>query len=82
MDPIIIVKCPHCFDMIIINKNEINCAIFRHGVLKSTGEQMNPHENKEKCDLLIKNNLIYGCGKPFELINKDNEYNAIICDYK
>ncbi len=26
--------------------------------------------------------LIYGCGKLFELINKDNEYNPIICNYK
>ena len=39
-----------------------------------TGEQINPHELKELCDLYIKNK-IYGCGKPFEI---DNELKAVI----
>jgi hypothetical protein len=78
-----IIKCPHCDCDILINK--INCKIFRHGVYKNNFKQINQHLNKDSCDKLIKNNLIYGCGKPFELIlNKldNNEYIAIKCNYK
>ena len=31
---IIYVSCPHCKDLVEINILEINCAIFRHGILK------------------------------------------------
>jgi len=61
----IIIICPHCNNSVIIE--EINCAIFRHGILKSNGQQMNPHTPKIECDNLINNNLIYGCGKPFKI---------------
>jgi len=79
-----IVACPHCELMIMVNKNELNCKIFRHGIYKNTYTQINPHYSKEICDKLIKDNLIIGCGKPFKLIinKKDiNECKAIICDY-
>jgi hypothetical protein len=39
------VKCPHCDGTIEIL--EINCAIFRHGVLKQTGLQLHPHASKQ-----------------------------------
>jgi hypothetical protein len=39
-------------------KNEINCAIFRHGSYKKNLQQMNPHEKKEECDRLAQENLI------------------------
>jgi hypothetical protein len=70
----IIVKCPHCEEEILIQ--ELNCCIFRHGVLKN-GTQIDPHASKELCEHYINNNLIYGCGKPF--IIKDNT--AFKCDY-
>ena len=73
----IIVKCPHCNQNIIIEKKDINCGIFRHGVYKSNYKQINPHLCKDKCDELAKDNKIYGCGKPFKLENNK----AIICDY-
>ena len=44
----IIVSCPHCNEYIAIN--EINCAIFRHGNMKNTFSQINPHASK-KIDL-------------------------------
>jgi hypothetical protein len=75
-----IIQCPHCDCDILITK--INCKIFRHGVYKNTFKQINPHLDKDSCDKLIKNDLIYGCGKPFELILNNNEYIAIKCDYK
>ena len=74
-----IVICPHCNEFVIIN--ELNCCIFRHGILKNTGEQMNPHASKQECDDLKKNDLIFGCGKPFKITF--NGENAIVenCDY-
>jgi hypothetical protein len=71
------VVCPHCSGTVIIDPKEINCAIFRHGVFKTSGKQIPPHASKEECDSWVKNNEIYGCGKPFKLV----EGKAIICDY-
>lgn len=74
-----ILECPHCKEYIIIEK--INCSIFRHGVLKSTGQQIDPHSAKELCKYFIKNNLIYGCGNPFKIILKNGEFETEICGY-
>ena len=67
------VECPHCGGKIIIM--EINCGIFRHAVYKDTFMQVNPH--MPKTDLEAISHQIYGCGKPFRII--DNK--PIICDY-
>ena len=81
-EPMIITSCPHCSVMIVINKKEINCAIFRHAVLKETGKQLDPHASKETCDDMAKKGKIYGCGKPFKLVRIDSlEWKAIKCDY-
>ena len=74
-----IVFCPHCNESIIIE--ELNCKIFRHGVIIATGEQINPHASKDECDKLINENKIYGCGKPFKIIINNNKFITIICDY-
>jgi len=74
-----IVNCPHCNLFIIIQ--EINCAIFRHGIFKKNNIQINPHSTKEECDEYIKNDLIIGCGKPFQLKLVDGMYITNICDY-
>jgi len=74
-----IVICPHCNEFVIIN--ELNCCIFRHGILKNTGEQMNPHASKQECDDLKKNNLIFGCGKPFQIVFHSEKLVVEICDY-
>jgi hypothetical protein len=65
--------CPHCGIMIEIV--QLNCAIFRCGIYKHNYQQIPPHLPKRECDLLI--DKIYGCGKPFRVINKKLE----ICDY-
>jgi hypothetical protein len=75
----IIVQCPHCNNYILIEK--LNCKIFRHGILKKNGIQINPHASKNVCDSYVNNNEIYGCGKPFLLIEENNTYIAKICDY-
>lgn len=68
-------ECPHCSLWIQVQKNEINCSIFRHGVFKNTMEQIPPHSSKDFCDRTI--GTIYGCGKPFKIINNRVEK----CDY-
>ena len=79
----ILVKCAQCSDLVIINKKDFNCKIFRHGVYKKDGKQIDPHLNKDECDRLFKEGLIYGCGKPFRLLIdlEENKYGAEICDY-
>jgi hypothetical protein len=72
-----ILNCPHCLFPVLIEK--INCGIFRHAILKSTGQQINPHASKEECDFLIQNNLVFGCCKPFK-ISADQTF-LEICDY-
>ena len=78
----LILKCPSCNNIVIINKKDINCSIFRHGVFKNNNKQIDPHASKEICDKLVKESKIYGCGKPFKLIkNEKNIYSAVKCDY-
>ena len=38
---------------------------------------MNPHLGQADCEELIKNDMIYGCGKPFRIVNDE----AIVCEY-
>jgi hypothetical protein len=75
----IIFNCPHCNIPVLIS--QLNCRIFRHGVFISTGEQINPHSSQHLCDEYVKNKLIYGCGRPFQIINEASTYKAVICDY-
>ncbi len=79
MEELPIIQCAHCKEFIIIE--QINCAIFRHGYLKNNQKQIDPHATKELCDYYVRENLIYGCGKPFKLILNNNKLESIICDY-
>ena len=69
----ILIQCPHCMQYMELIKNEINCAIYRHGMFKINGDQIDPHTPKDICDKLVENNLIYGCGKPFQLFENKNQ---------
>ena len=80
-DDIYVFICPHCKEDIIVLKNELNCKIFRHAVFKSNYKPIDPHATKQECQRLIDNHLIYGCGKPFIIIESENEYKVEICDY-
>ena len=73
--------CPHCDTPIIVYKKDLNCHIFRHGIFKHSYKQIDPHLKKEICDELFQKELIYGCGKPFKIININNEYKIEKCDY-
>jgi DNA-directed RNA polymerase subunit RPC12/RpoP len=74
-------SCPHCQGVILVHHRELNCRIFRHGIDRVTMQQMNPHAPKEECDRLAESNQIMGCGKPFQVVEKDGELSTIICDY-
>ena len=73
------IECPHCKEYIIIEK--LNCGIFRHGILKSNLQQIDQHSSEELCDFYINTNKIYGCGKPFQIIEINNQYEIRICGY-
>ena len=75
----IIVKCPTCNEYIELEK--LNCRIFRHGIFKVNGKQINPHAPKNECDFYINQQLIYGCGRPFIVIQENNTFIAKHCDY-
>lgn len=85
MDENFTVSCPHCKEFVLIEK--LNCRIFRHGILKSNGLQIDAHAHKELCDYYFEKELIYGCGKPFQIIEQINnstnkvEFTPIICEY-
>ncbi len=75
-----IITCPNCNSYLSIT--ELNCGIFRCGVYKETNEQIDPHLSEEKCNILIKKDLIYGCSKPFQIIVQDDETLIVQkCDY-
>jgi len=61
-----IVRCPHCH--IAIQIAELNCAIFRCGVLRATGEQIPPHAPRQQCMALRARKAIWGCGRPFRVV--------------
>lgn len=73
------VFCPHCYNYVLISR--VKCGIFRHGMYKDTLKQINPHLSKVKCDKLIMNDLIYGCGKPFKIEKINHTFIAVECDY-
>ncbi len=78
------IECPHC--KLIIEIIKLNCGIFRCGIIKNSMKQIDPHLPKEQCDLLVNNNVIYGCGKPFfvkqiSIINNEFYYEVSVCDY-
>ncbi len=78
----IIKKCPHCDLLVLLPKELFNCKIYRHGIYKSTMKQIDPHLCKEECVRLAKEGLIYGCGKPFEIIETEYDYVLKKCIYK
>lgn len=42
---------------------------------------INPHESEIICNILVENNLVYGCAKPFIIMSNDDNHSAEKCDY-
>jgi hypothetical protein len=70
-----IVQCPHCNDYVYIE--QLNCRIFRHACYKN-GEPIPPHSTKEECDRLVASGQVFGCAKPFQILDDGT---VKICDY-
>lgn len=70
-------SCPHCGIHIQVPKNQVNCQIFRCGVYKESMQQLPPHANRQLCDKVLEEGLIWGCGRPF----KFDKVRATKCDY-
>lgn len=60
-----IIQCPHC--NIFVEILALNCGIFRCGMLKKDGSQINPHLDQASCERLVQNGEIDGCSKPFQV---------------
>jgi hypothetical protein len=76
--------CPHelCGLMISVHHRDINCAIFRHAVLKETMKQIDPHATREVCESLVLGNKVYGCAKPYEMYRVGESWLVRTCEYK
>ena len=70
------IYCPSC--KVPIEIEAVNCGIFRCGVYKVTGAQLDPHATQAVCENAVKANMIWGCGKPFSLETGTPE----VCEYK
>jgi hypothetical protein len=80
-DNFYIFNCPNCNQKIEVNKNKINCRIFRCGIYKKNFKPIPPHTSKIKCDELKDNDLIYGCSKPFKFVTINDINTVEICNY-
>ena len=83
--------CPHCNLVVAVEKNEVNCHIFRHGNYITQrdqsgraigyGDSINPHAPKHVCDDLVSRDLIIGCGKPLQMYVSSESYLSSECQY-
>jgi hypothetical protein len=49
--------------------------------MKNNGKQMDPHSPEDLCIFLKEKELIYGCGKPFKVIKRVDDYIVEKCEY-
>ena len=71
-------ECPHCCLPIQVEQNQVNCQIFIHGQFKMNGKQVNPHAPESYCESLLRDNLVYGCCKPFKIfIGQSNRFEYV-----
>jgi len=80
-DNFYVFECPHCQQSIQVQKNQLNCKIFRCGILKNNFKQIGPHTKKAECDRLKENDLIFGCGKPFKFVTTNGTNSIEVCGY-
>ena len=78
--------CLHCQEPFVVSHVDFNCRILRHGVYKHNMQQIPPHASKEECDAFVRDGLIFGCGRPLQIVDKNvgegiPNYNVVICEY-
>jgi hypothetical protein len=79
-DNVYVLSCPWCQGTIEVQRDQLNCRIFRHAVLKDNLEPINPHTPEKICMDLIERDIVFGCGKPFRIVG-DSSLHVEICDY-
>ena len=67
-------ECPNCSIWIVVDIGQINCSIFRCGIIKDSFDQIGAHAIKDECDNYVSKNLIFGCSKPFKINIRDGKY--------
>jgi len=76
----LVVACPHCGSPVIVD--ELRCGIFRHGVFRDSGLQIDPHATRQQIDGWVERSMIYGCGRPFRVVSVEGRgMVAEVCDY-
>ena len=81
--------CLHCHEPFVVSHNDFNCRILRHGVYKHNLQPIPPHATKEECDALLRDDAIYGCAGPLQIVASASEststsasaFELRICDY-
>ena len=83
-----IFQCPHCSELIQVEKNGVACGIFRHGYFytNTNGKiellsQVPPHASKNVCEQLLSENKVCGCCRPFRMVERSGKYIVEKCDY-
>ncbi|NDE17871.1 hypothetical protein EBZ80_23400 [bacterium] len=61
-------NCVHCGAPFVIKEHDFNCRILRHGVMRADGRPINPHAPRAECERLVREGLIWGCGKPMRIV--------------
>lgn len=62
--------CPHCELLVQVQRNEINCRIFRHGVFISNQIPIPPHATQAQCHAFAVSPDVVGCCRPFSFDGK------------
>jgi hypothetical protein len=73
------INCPHCD--LLLEILELNCKKFVCGVYRTDFIQIPPHLSKEECVRLMESRLIWGCGKPFILVQHNEKWTAVESEY-
>lgn len=58
-------NCPWCKQQIAVEDSEVRCTIFRHAVFKENMSFVPPHASETECQRWLKEDLVWGCAKPF-----------------
>ena len=78
---LLLFECPHCDLIVQVLLREICCGVFRHAIMKNDHTHINAHLSKAECEILVAENKVYGCCKPFRLFCDEKKWVAEACDY-
>ena len=62
-----VIMCPYCG--LVSEIEQINCGVFRCGYYCNSLLQIPPHLSEEEGNRLVKEKKIYGCSRPFKIVD-------------